>query len=73
MLLQRKGRAITQEALDWIHALDRQVPTAFGYTADRWNITLLASHIRNDCRAAGHPCLSDLTYGLLSRILAPAP
>jgi hypothetical protein len=73
MLLQRKGRPITPEALDWIHALHRQGPTAYGYTAETWTITLLASHIRSDCRAAGHPCLSDVTYGLLSRLLASVP
>lgn len=73
MQLQRRSRAITPEAQQWIWGLRSHTPRDFGYTPDTWNVTLLVVHVRGYCRAAGHPTLAGLTYGGLSKLLACGP
>ena len=70
MQIQRRSRTIPPEAKEWVRDLNRHTPQAWGYTPEVWSVTLLAAHIRSDCRAAGHPSLAGMTYGALSRLLA---
>ena len=65
----RPGR-ITAEARAWVVSLACVKPKALGYAEELWTTRLLASHVRDHCERAGHPSLSQLARGTVSKILA---
>jgi transposase len=70
--LPRSGRKqkITQEARAWLVDLACQKPKDFGYSYKLWTTRLLAKHAREHGPAQGHPCLSKLVRGTVSKILS---
>lgn len=70
--LARPGRPRTQtpEARAWVVSLACQKPKDLGYPHELWTIDLLARHIRERCLAAGHPSLSKIAGGTVSKILS---
>jgi transposase len=65
-----KPRAITPEARAWLLALACQKPTELGYSYELWTTRLLAQHIHQHCMEAGHPSLSQIGRGTISKILS---
>ncbi len=70
--LPRKGRpaAISAGSRAWLVALACRKPTEFDYAEELWTVRRLAEHARTHGRAAGHPDLSSLAPGTVSKILA---
>jgi transposase len=70
--LPRRGRppTITPEAKAWVIALACQKPKELGYSYELWTTRLLAKHAREHCGDAGHPSLSHLARGTVSKILS---
>jgi transposase len=70
--LPGRGRrpAMTPEARAWVVSLACQKPKDLGYAQELWTTRLLAQHIRKKCTAAGHPSLSRLGRGTVSKILS---
>jgi transposase len=70
--LPGRGRrpAITPEARAWVVALAYRKPKDLGYAQELWTTRLLAEHIRKQSTAAGHPSLSKLGQGTVSKILS---
>jgi transposase len=70
--MPRKGRParITPEARAWVVSLACQKPVDLGYPEELWTARLLASHVREHCKAAGHPSLLKLARGTVSKILS---
>ncbi|MBN2008274.1 helix-turn-helix domain containing protein [candidate division KSB1 bacterium] len=73
--LPRKGKTptITQEAKAWAVSIACQKPKNLGYAAELWTTRSLAKHIREHCQKAGHPSLTKLNRGTVSKILSKAP
>ena len=73
--LPRKGKTptITPEAKAWAVAIACQKPKDLGYAAELWTTSDLAKHIREHCQKAGHPSLTQLGRGTVSKILSKAP
>jgi transposase len=73
--LPGRGRParISDEDKAWAVNLACQKPKDLGYAQELWTTRLLAKHIRNHCRAAGHPNLAKLGRGTVSKILAAHP
>jgi transposase len=69
--LPGRGRrpAMTAEARAWVVSLACQKPKDLGYAQELWTTRLLAKHVRNHCRAAGHLSLVKLGRGTVSKIL----
>jgi transposase len=69
--LPRRGRpvSITEDARAWLLSLACQKPKDLGYSYEMWTTRLLAAHVRGHCAAAGHPCLSGLSRGTVSKAL----
>ena len=67
-----KPRAIQTEAKTWVLSLACQKPRDLGYASEIWTTDELAKHIRSHCREAGHPSLSRLSRGTVSKILSKA-
>lgn len=70
--LPGRGRrpAMTPEARAWVVSLACQKPKDLGYAQELWTTRLLAQHIRRRATAAGHPSLSKLGRGTVSKILS---
>lgn len=70
--LPGRGRrpTITPEARAWVVSLACQKPKDLGYAQELWTTRLLAQHIRKHSTAAGHPSLSKLGRGTVSKILS---
>ncbi len=70
--LRRSGRppSFTSEAVAWVVSLACQKPKELGYSYELWTTRLLAQHIRENCEAEGHPSLSKIARGTVSKILA---
>lgn len=64
-----KRPKISQEARTWVLALACQKPKDLGYSYELWTTRLLAAHVRRHCKAAGHPSLSRIARGTISKIL----
>jgi transposase len=64
-----RPRRLTTQARAWVVALVCQQPKDVGYPHELWTIDLLGRHIRDHCRAAGHPSLASLAGGTISKIL----
>lgn len=65
-----KPPSITPEAWAWVVSLACQKPKDLGYSYELWTTRLLSKHIRENCEEAGHPCLSRLSRGTVSKILS---
>lgn len=72
--LPRSGRnaVITPAAKTWLINLACTKPKDHGYSYELWSQSLLAEHARKHATAAGHPCLSRLGYGTVSKLLSRA-
>ena len=70
--LPRQGRPSTIPAGSraWLVELACRKPTELGYAEELWTVRRLAAHARARCREAGHPDLSDVAPGTVSKILA---
>ena len=70
--LPGRGRrpAMTAEARAWVVALACQKPKDLGYAQELWTTRLLSKHVRKYCEAAGHPSLTKLGRGTVSKILS---
>ena len=70
--LPGRGRpaTITPEAKAWVLSLACQKPKELGYSYELWTTRLLAEHVRRHCGDAGHPSLSALSRGTVSKILS---
>ncbi len=69
--LPGRGRrpAMTPEARAWVVSMACQKAKDLGYAQELWTTRLLAQHIRKQATAAGHPSLSRLGRGTVSKIL----
>jgi transposase len=69
--LPGRGRrpAITPAARAWVVSLACRKPKDLGYAQELWTTRLLAQHIRKQSTAEGHPSLSKLGRGTVSKIL----
>ena len=69
--LPGRGRrpAMTAEARAWVVALACQKPKDLGYAQELWTTRLLAKHVQKHCQMAGHPSLTKLGRGTVSKIL----
>jgi len=69
--LPGRGRrpAMTPEARAWVVSVACQKPKDLGYAQELWTTRLLAQHIRKQATTAGHPSLSKLGRGTVSKIL----
>jgi transposase len=70
--LPRSGRTrtITAEARAWLIDLACQKPKDLGYSYEVWTTRLLAKHVREHCRDAGHGTMANLSRGTVSKILS---
>jgi transposase len=68
----RPGKApdITPEAKAWLVSLACQKAKDLGYPHELWTTRLLARHVREHARAAGHPSLARIVQGTVCKILA---
>lgn len=71
----RSGRPaeIPADARAWVVSLACQKPKDLGYAEELWSVRLLAQHVRSHCHAAGHPTLTKLAPGTVSKILSSQP
>lgn len=70
--LPRKGKTprIPAESKAWLVSLACQKPKELGYASETWTMNNLAKHIRSHCEKSGHPSLSKLGRGTVSKILS---
>ena len=70
--LPGRGRrpAMPPEARAWVVALACQKPKDLGYAQELWTTRLLAQHVQEHCVEAGHPSLTKLGRGTVSKILS---
>jgi transposase len=70
--LPGRGRkpAMTAPARAWVVSLACRKPKDVGYAQELWTTRLLAQYVRNQSAAAGHPSLSKLGCGTVSKILS---
>lgn len=69
---QGKPATISADAKAWVLSLACQKPKTLGYASELWTTASLAQHIREHCHEAGHPSLSKLSRGTVSKILSKA-
>ena len=69
--LPRSGKPpeITPEARTWLINMACQKPKSIGYSFELWTNRLLAKHVREHCKEAGHPSLVRINRGTVSKIL----
>lgn len=69
--IPRSGKppVITSEAKTWLVNLACQKPKDLGYSFELWTNRLLAKHAREHCEENGHPSLSKINRGTVSKIL----
>jgi transposase len=67
----RSGRPqdISAESRAWIISLACMKPKDLGYPHEIWTQRLLTEHIRENCIKEGHPDLSKINQGTISKIL----
>ncbi len=68
-----KEPVITEGAKAWVINLACQKPTDFGYAAEMWTRSTLASHVRKYAPDAGHDCLKKAAKATIQRILDEHP
>jgi len=67
----RSGRPqdISAESRAFVISLACMKPKSLGYPHEIWTQRLLAKHIRENCIKEGHPDLSSISQGTISKIL----
>ena len=67
----RSGRPkdITVESRAWIVSLSYMNPNDLGYSHETWTQRLMAQYIQEHCIEEGHPELSKINQGTISKIL----
>ncbi len=67
----RSGRPqdISADSRAWVVSLACMKPKDLGYPHEIWTQRLLAEHIRENCIKEGHPDLSKINQGTISKIL----
>lgn len=72
--LPRRGKPakISTDAKTWVLSLACQKPKTLGYAAETWTMASLAQHIRTHSQKAGHPSLSKISKGTISKLLSKA-
>jgi putative transposase len=67
----RSGRpqVISAESRAWLVSLACMKPKDLGYPHEIWTQRLLVKHIRENCIKEGHPDLSKINQGTISKIL----
>lgn len=68
-----KEPLITEGAKAWVINLACQKPTVFGYAAEMWTRSTLATHVRKYAPDAGHDCLKKAAKATIQRILDEHP
>lgn len=68
-----KEPMITEEAKAWVINLACKKPTEYGYAAEMWTRSALASHARKYGPEAGHDCLKKAAKATIQRILEGHP
>lgn len=68
-----KEPVITEEAKAWVINLACTKPTEYGYAAEMWTRSALASHARKYGPEAGHDCLKRAAKATIQRILKGHP
>ena len=68
-----KEPVITEEDKAWVVHLASGKPKDLGYAAEVWSRSLLAKHVREHARQAGHPSLARAAKATVQRILAQQP
>jgi transposase len=68
-----KEPLITEGAKAWVINLACQKPTVFGYAAEMWTRSTLATHVRKYAPDAGHDCLKKAAKATVQRILDEHP
>lgn len=68
-----KDPVITEGAKAWVINIACQKPTDFGYAAEMWTRSSLASHVRIYAPDAGHDCLKKAAKATIQRILDEHP
>jgi len=70
--LPRKGATpkITNEARAWFLSIACTKPKNLGMASEFWTYNALAKHVRDHCKQAGHPSLSKIQKGTVSKILS---
>jgi len=68
-----KEAVITEEDKAWVVHLACSKPKDLGYAAEVWSRSLLAKHVREHARHAGHPSLKRAAKATVQRILAQQP
>jgi len=64
-----KPRTISNESRVWLIKVACTKPKDLGYPHELWSQRLLAKHIRKYCFKEGHPELSKISQGTISKIL----
>lgn len=64
-----KPRTISDESRLWLIKVACTKPMNLGYPHELWTQRLLAKHIRKNCLDEGHPELSKICQGTISKIL----
>ena len=64
-----KPRTISNESRVWLIKVACMKPKDLGYPHELWTQRLLAKHIREYCFKEGHPELSKISQGTISKIL----
>jgi len=64
-----KPRIISNESRVWLIKVACTKPKNLGYPHELWSQRLLAKHIRKYCFKEGHPELSKISQGTISKIL----
>jgi transposase len=72
--LQRSGRprVITDEDKAWVMHLACSKPSDFGYAAERWTVSQLATHIRQHAVEKGYSALARMSKSGVHKILSEA-
>ena len=64
-----KEPVITQEAKAWVINIACKKPTDYGYAAEMWTMSALASHVKKYASEAGYDCLKNAAKVTVHRIL----
>ena len=64
-----KPRQLPDDAIAWVQHCACQKPKDLGYSYELWTYRLLTTHVRQNCVAAGHPALRQLSRSKLHKIL----
>jgi uncharacterized protein YwbE len=70
--LHRTGKPpeITPEAKAWFLSIACQKPKDLGLASETWTAASLAQYLRVNCEQTGHPSLSKVSNGTVSKILS---